>query len=66
MRITYLLLSAAITLTACAETSTTNNYTITGNDNKFDTTQTCSTAKPTDVSTDVAGSGYGAVTKEDK
>lgn len=50
-------------LFGCAYNETINNYTINGNENSLETTQTSSTSKPVDVTTDMAGSGYGNVSK---
>ena len=50
-------------LFGCAYNETINNYTINGNENSLETTQTSSTSKPVDVNADLAGSGYGSVSK---
>lgn len=63
MKVTANLFWAAVlaaALSSCAYNETVNNFTITGDNNSLPTTQTSTTTKPVDVSTDVAGSGYGA------
>ncbi len=63
MKKIFFLITSMILFGGCAYNETTNNYTANGDNNKFDTTQTSSTSKPVDVNTDVAGSGYGSVSK---
>lgn len=61
LTILAVLATLPLLLSSCACNETTNNYTITGDGNRFDTNQSSSTSKPVDVQTYIAGSGYGEV-----
>ena len=52
-----------ISIYGCAYNETINNYTINGNNNSLETTQTSSTSKPVDVNADLTGSRSGNVSK---
>lgn len=57
----YYIFVLALLLSSCAYNETTNNYTITGDTNHIESVQKSDTSKP--VQLDMAGSGYGSVSK---
>ena len=50
-------------LCSCAGNKSETNLTLTGNNNTITTAQTPTTHKTSETKTDVAGSGYGSVSK---